>query len=71
FPLTFLFEAYGPLIATFVGFLVANLFLLDRIHVITRFPLRETVAAIAKVTLMSLIMGLVAWVARFGSELIL
>jgi O-antigen/teichoic acid export membrane protein len=68
FPLTFLFEAYGPLIATFVGFLVANMFLLDRIHVISQFPFRETVASIIKVTVMSLIMGAVAFVVKFGCE---
>lgn len=68
FPLTFLFEAYGPLIATFVGFLVANMFLLDRIHVISQFPFRETVASIVKVTVMSLIMGAVAFVVKFGCE---
>lgn len=71
FPLTYMFEAYGPLIATFVGFLVANMFLLDRIHVITQFPFRETMTAIAKVTVMSLIMGVVAFVVKFGCELIL
>ncbi|MDT2573256.1 oligosaccharide flippase family protein [Enterococcus raffinosus] len=68
FPLTFLFEAYGPLIATFVGFLVANMFLLDRIHVISQFPFRETVTSIIKVTVMSLIMGAVAFVVKFGCE---
>lgn len=71
FPLTYLFEAYGPLIATFAGFLVANMFLLDRIHVITQFPFRETMRSIAKVTVMSLIMGVVAFVVKFGCEMIL
>lgn len=71
FPLTFMFEAYGPLIATFVGFLVANMFLLDRIHVITQFPFRETMTSIGKVTLMSLAMGVVAFVVKYGCELVL
>ncbi|MBO0452546.1 putative polysaccharide biosynthesis protein [Candidatus Enterococcus murrayae] len=71
FPLTYLFEAYGPLVATFAGFLVANMFLLDRIHVITNFPFRETMTAIAKVTAMSIIMGIIAFVVKFGCEMVL
>ncbi|MGG5372813.1 hypothetical protein IGI67_004486 [Enterococcus sp. AZ196] len=71
FPLTYLFEAYGPLVATFAGFLVANMFLLDRIHVITNFPFRETMTAIAKVTVMSITMGIIAFVVKFGCEMVL
>ncbi|WP_373143709.1 MULTISPECIES: oligosaccharide flippase family protein [Enterococcus] len=71
FPLIFMFEAYGPLIASFVGFLVANMFLLDRIHVISQFPFKETMISIAKVTVMSIVMGIVAYIVKFGCEVIL
>ena len=70
FPLIFMFEAYGPLIASFVGFLVANMFLLDRIHVISQFPFKETMISIAKVTVMSIVMGVVAYIVKFGCEVI-
>jgi O-antigen/teichoic acid export membrane protein len=71
FPLIYMFKAYGPLIATFVGLFVANLFLLDRIHVLSKFPFRETLSSIGKVTVMSLVMGAVAFIAKFGCELFL
>lgn len=71
FPLIFLFKAYGPLIATFVGLLVANMFLLDRIHVLSRFPFRATIESFTKITGMSLVMGVVAVIVKFGCELVL
>lgn len=71
FPLIFMFKAYGPLIATFIGLLVANMFLLDRIHVLSQFPFRQTFASIAKVTMMSLVMGAVAFIVKLGCEMIL
>ncbi len=71
FPLIFLFKAYGPLVATFLGLLVANMFLLDRIHVLSRFPFRATIASFAKITGMSLVMGIVAVIVKIGCEFVL
>ncbi|WP_159721583.1 putative polysaccharide biosynthesis protein [Enterococcus sp. CSURQ0835] len=70
-PLIFIFHAYGPLLASFVGLLVSNLFILDQIHVITAFPLRATLKSISKIIGMALLMGLVALLVRFGVSLVL
>lgn len=70
-PLTFLFKAYGPLLATFIGLLVANLFILDRIHGVTGFPMRATVKSILKIAGMALMMGVVATVVKWGCQIFL
>lgn len=71
FPLIYMFRSYGPLIATFVGLFVANMFLLDRIHVLTGFAFRDTLNAIVKIAGMSIAMGIIAFVVKFICEAVL
>ncbi|MGX7182519.1 putative polysaccharide biosynthesis protein [Enterococcus pallens] len=70
-PLTFLFKPYGPLLATFMGLLVANLFILDRIHSITGFPMRATAQSILKIAGMAVVMGIVAMIVKWGCQIFL
>ncbi|WP_307720550.1 putative polysaccharide biosynthesis protein [Enterococcus florum] len=70
-PLTFIFKAYGPLLSTFIGLLCSNLFILDRIHNITGFPMRKTLLSIGKITGMSLVMGVVAFLVKLAAQIVL
>ncbi|MBV7390782.1 polysaccharide biosynthesis protein [Enterococcus sp. ALS3] len=70
-PLIFLFKSYGPLIATFVGLLVGNMFIIDQIHVRSQFDFKATAKGVIKTFGMALIMAVVASVVRFGLSLVL
>lgn len=70
-PLTFLFKPYGPLLATLIGLLVANLFILDRIHTVTGFPMRATARSILKIAGMAVVMGAVALLVKWGCQIFL
>lgn len=71
FPLIFLFKSYGPLLASFIGMLVANLFILDKIHQKSKFPIRKTFASVRKITIISIIMGVLAFIAKQAAQIIL
>lgn len=63
-PLIFLFEIYGPVIATFIGFGVANYLLYKKVHQITHFNRQKLYKRSLFILILSLIMSLVAWLTR-------
>ncbi|MCH4167818.1 MAG: polysaccharide biosynthesis protein [Streptococcaceae bacterium] len=63
-PLIFLFEIYGPVIATFIGFGVANYLLYKKVHQITHFNRQKLYKRSLFILILSLIMSLVALLTR-------
>lgn len=70
-PLIFLFEAYGALIATFIGFGVGNYLFYKKVHEITRFNQKKLFKRSLLIFILALIMSIFAWLARLGLGLFL
>lgn len=68
FPLIFFFHAFGPLLASLLGYLASCLYLLERIYRISRFPLKKTLHGIAEIIFLTAGMAVAAILAlKVGS----
>ncbi|MBS7575941.1 MULTISPECIES: polysaccharide biosynthesis protein [unclassified Enterococcus] len=63
-PLLYLFEIYGAVIATFIGFGVANYLLYKKVHQITHFNRQKLYKRSLFILILSLIMALIAWLTK-------
>ncbi|MCI1904671.1 MAG: oligosaccharide flippase family protein [Enterococcaceae bacterium] len=70
-PAILAFEVYGPLFATFIGFLVANILIIGEIHQISQFSFRQTVRVTGQICGMTLFMSVFAVAAKYLGMLIL
>lgn len=70
-PAILAFEVYGPLFATFIGFLVANILIIGEIHQISQFSFRQTVRVTGQICGMTLFMSVFAVAAKYLGMLVL
>lgn len=64
YPMIRLFETYGPLISTAIGFTVSGILLTHAIHKITQFNYILTIRRTLLITVFSIIMMLVTWATK-------
>ncbi|AQP53950.1 polysaccharide biosynthesis protein [Vagococcus penaei] len=64
YPMIRLFETYGPLISTAIGFTVSGILLTHAIHKITQFNYILTIRRTLLITVFSVIMMLVTWATK-------
>jgi O-antigen/teichoic acid export membrane protein len=64
-PLIRLFEAYGPLLATMIGFAVSNYLILAKLHEQTHFNKKKVMKRILLILILSLMMFVVTLIFRF------
>jgi O-antigen/teichoic acid export membrane protein len=70
-PLIHLFEVYGPLIATIIGFTVTSIMLLRQVHHVTKFRMKLMSRRLLLIVILTLFMWVVAFVVRQFGLLIL
>ncbi|MDR1567080.1 MAG: polysaccharide biosynthesis protein [Streptococcaceae bacterium] len=70
-PLIVLFEAYGPIIATFIGFGVGNFLFFRKVQQITRFNRQKLFKRSIFISILALIMTIVAWLVKLVFGLVL
>lgn len=71
YPMIRLLEVYGPLTATMIGFAVSCFLIVRKIHQVTRFNISLTARRVLLIFIMTMLMVIVAGIARFIFGLVL